>query len=121
MRRPDVVKAAWGAKRTCHGCGARFYDLNKDKIVCPKCGHTHDADDFLKARRARSSAVPATETGKKAPAAPKIKAPPTAPLGDDDLPAVEGDDDEAIEDTDDLAEDDEIAVDIESDKDETER
>ena len=113
-----MVKAAWGTKRTCHGCGARFYDLNKDKIVCPKCGHAHDADDFVKARRTRGAgAVPAAEVIKKAPP----KKPPAVPLGDDELPAVEGEEDEAIEDTDDLAEDDEIAVDIESDKDETER
>lgn len=117
-----MVKAAWGTKRTCHGCSARFYDLNKDKIVCPKCGHAHDADDFLKARRARGAgAVPTAETGKKAPAAPKTKAPAGVPISDDELPAVEGEEDEALEDTDDLGEDDEIAVDIESDKDDTER
>ncbi len=31
-------KAARGTKRTCQGCGARFYDLNRDPIVCPVCG-----------------------------------------------------------------------------------
>jgi len=34
-----VVKLELGTKRLCSGCGARFYDLNKDPIVCPKC-HT---------------------------------------------------------------------------------
>ena len=34
-----MVKLELGTKRLCSGCGARFYDLNKDPIVCPKC-HT---------------------------------------------------------------------------------
>ena len=113
-----MVKAAWGAKRTCQGCSARFYDLNKDPIICPKCGHAHDADDFVKARRTR--ALPAVEA-KKAPP-PKGKSTiEGVPIADDELPAVDGDEEEAIEDTDDLAENEELDVDIESDKDETER
>ena len=27
----------WGKKRECPECGARFYDLKRDPIVCPKC------------------------------------------------------------------------------------
>ena len=34
-----MVKPELGTKRHCSGCGARFYDLNKNPIVCPKC-HT---------------------------------------------------------------------------------
>ena len=33
-----MVKASWGTKRTCQNCAARFYDLNKSPIKCPKCG-----------------------------------------------------------------------------------
>ncbi|MDX2221975.1 MAG: FYDLN acid domain-containing protein, partial [Rhodospirillaceae bacterium] len=25
-------------KLTCESCGARFYDLNKQPGICPKCG-----------------------------------------------------------------------------------
>jgi uncharacterized protein (TIGR02300 family) len=32
-----VAKPELGTKRLCAGCGAKFYDLNKDPIVCPKC------------------------------------------------------------------------------------
>jgi uncharacterized protein (TIGR02300 family) len=32
-----VAKAELGTKRLCANCGAKFYDLNKDPIVCPKC------------------------------------------------------------------------------------
>jgi uncharacterized protein (TIGR02300 family) len=33
-----VAKPELGTKRLCTGCGAKFYDLNKDPITCPKCG-----------------------------------------------------------------------------------
>jgi uncharacterized protein (TIGR02300 family) len=32
-----VAKAELGTKRLCGSCGAKFYDLSKDPIVCPKC------------------------------------------------------------------------------------
>jgi uncharacterized protein (TIGR02300 family) len=34
-----VAKPELGTKRLCGNCAAKFYDLNKDPIVCPKC-HT---------------------------------------------------------------------------------
>ena len=33
MARPEL-----GTKRVCEDCGAKFYDLNRDPITCPKCG-----------------------------------------------------------------------------------
>ena len=33
-----MAKTELGAKRQCQNCGAKFFDLNKDPIVCPKCG-----------------------------------------------------------------------------------
>jgi uncharacterized protein (TIGR02300 family) len=32
-----VAKLELGTKRLCASCGAKFYDLNKDPIHCPKC------------------------------------------------------------------------------------
>lgn len=32
-----MAKPELGTKRLCTSCGAKFYDLNKDPIVCPKC------------------------------------------------------------------------------------
>jgi uncharacterized protein (TIGR02300 family) len=32
-----VAKPDLGTKRLCAGCGAKFYDLNRTPIVCPKC------------------------------------------------------------------------------------
>jgi len=33
-----VANPELGTKRLCASCGAKFYDLNKDPIHCPKCG-----------------------------------------------------------------------------------
>ena len=33
-----MAKPELGAKHQCQNCGAKFFDLNKDPIVCPKCG-----------------------------------------------------------------------------------
>jgi uncharacterized protein (TIGR02300 family) len=33
LAKPDL-----GSKHQCQNCGAKFFDLNKDPIVCPKCG-----------------------------------------------------------------------------------
>ncbi len=48
-----MVKAEWGTKRTCPNCGARYYDLRHDPIVCPKCGAAFDPEALLKTRRVR--------------------------------------------------------------------
>jgi uncharacterized protein (TIGR02300 family) len=32
-----VAKPELGTKRLCSNCAAKFYDLSKDPIVCPKC------------------------------------------------------------------------------------
>lgn len=114
-----MVKAAWGTKRTCQSCGARFYDLNSSPISCPKCHHAHDPEDFVKTRRSRAAATAAAAAAAKAAAA-KSKAKEVVEgvaLDGGELPEVEGDeavDDAALEDTDDLAEEDaSLEVDIE--------
>ena len=33
-----MAKPELGTKRFCASCGAKFYDLNKTPITCPKCG-----------------------------------------------------------------------------------
>ena len=33
-----MAKADLGAKRTCPNCGAKYYDLNRSPIICPRCG-----------------------------------------------------------------------------------
>lgn len=31
------IKAERGTKRVCQSCGSKFYDLNRDPIICPMC------------------------------------------------------------------------------------
>lgn len=33
-----MAKPELGAKRQCQSCATKFYDFNRDPIVCPKCG-----------------------------------------------------------------------------------
>lgn len=33
-----MANSKLGAKHDCHECGAKFYDLGKSPVVCPKCG-----------------------------------------------------------------------------------
>ena len=47
-----MAKTELGAKRQCQNCGAKFFDLNKDPIVCPKC-----ATIFQGAARVERAAV----------------------------------------------------------------
>ena len=42
-----MVKPELGTKRTCPSCGARFYDLLKNPIVCPKCAVSFIAATLL--------------------------------------------------------------------------
>jgi uncharacterized protein (TIGR02300 family) len=37
-----VAKPELGTKRVCQSCGAKFYDLSKDPITCPKCGAVYE-------------------------------------------------------------------------------
>ena len=48
-----MAKPELGAKRQCQACAAKFFDLNRDPIVCPKCGTVFQS---LIARAERASA-----------------------------------------------------------------
>lgn len=37
-----MVKVEWGTKRACQNCAARFYDLRRSPIVCPKCDTVYE-------------------------------------------------------------------------------
>lgn len=60
-----MVKADLGTKRVCPSCGARFYDLSKRPIECPKCSFAFEPEALYKQRRrqpeAAESQVPANQ------------------------------------------------------------
>ncbi len=45
-----------GLKRICMSCGARFYDLGKNPIICPACGTEFTGEIKVKSRRGRAAA-----------------------------------------------------------------
>jgi uncharacterized protein (TIGR02300 family) len=46
-----VAKPEWGVKRVCQSCAAKFYDLGRSPITCPKCAAPFDPEALLKSRR----------------------------------------------------------------------
>ena len=52
MAKPDM-----GTKRQCQVCSTKFFDMNKSKIVCPKCGAAFQA----------SAPPPSTRASRAAP------------------------------------------------------
>ena len=66
-----MAKPELGTKRLCAGCGAKFYDLNKDPITCPKCGTVFEIVVPVTRRRpdAAAAAAAAARSGAAAAAA----------------------------------------------------
>lgn len=52
-----MAKPELGTKRLCASCGAKFYDLSKDPIVCPKCGTIYEVAAPVAPRGGRSEAA----------------------------------------------------------------
>ena len=44
----------WGIKRVCPSCSIKYYDFNKNPIICPKCEFEFDPDLLLKSRKGRT-------------------------------------------------------------------
>lgn len=98
-----MVKPEWGVKRLCNSCGAKFYDLRRDPIICPKCDATVDPAAINRSQRAKAPVV------KEAP--PK----PVAKVVDDDDDLIVADDAsldvvENVENVDDVDDDDNAAI-----------
>ncbi len=47
-----VARPELGTKRLCAACGAKYYDLNRDPIICPKCGDMFDLGMTAKTAKA---------------------------------------------------------------------
>jgi len=107
-----VVKSAWGIKRTCQSCDAKFYDLQRSPIVCPKCGAIFDPEASLKTRRSR----PAEKVVALKPEPVKKGKPAPEVVADDDAEVIEEaegeEEEEMIEDASELGEDDEDMAEV---------
>jgi uncharacterized protein (TIGR02300 family) len=69
-----VAKPELGTKRLCGNCGAKFYDLSKDPIVCPKCHTVME----LSALPARGRPEPVSAARAAAAAEDEVVVPETA-------------------------------------------
>jgi uncharacterized protein (TIGR02300 family) len=58
VRGITMVSAELGTKRTCPNCAARFYDLIRDPIMCPKCGTSFVAAAILPSKADYPNAAP---------------------------------------------------------------
>jgi uncharacterized protein (TIGR02300 family) len=61
-----VAKPELGTKRLCAHCSAKFYDLNKNPIVCPKCSTVYEVAPVV--TRGRPEPVAAAVVPRTAPA-----------------------------------------------------
>ena len=95
-----MAKPELGLKRHCASCGAKFYDLNKDPIVCPKCDTVFQAAQLTRvpspaAARARD---PEEETEVE-PAGPEIVSLDEVEASENEKDVVVADDDVDIAET----------------------
>ena len=58
-----AAKADLGTKRVCPTCAARFYDLQKRPIECPKCHATFEPEALFRTRRPRQPEAEAVTAG----------------------------------------------------------
>jgi uncharacterized protein (TIGR02300 family) len=84
-----VAKPELGSKRQCQSCGAKFFDLNRDPIVCPKCGTTFQP---AAASRAAARPAPVDEEAEVDPVGPEIVSLEEADASDEKGAAVVTDD-----------------------------
>ena len=67
-----MAKPELGTKRLCTNCSAKFYDLNKDPIVCPKCHTVMElATVAARARPETAAAADATAAAEEEVVAPE--------------------------------------------------
>ena len=100
-----MAKPELGTKRVCVSCGAKFYDLQKNPAICPKCS-TEQPAEVPRPKRGGGNVTEEKRPKKPAPA-----------TDDPDVEVEAAEDEEAedvLEDTNDLEDDaDTIGTDIE--------
>jgi uncharacterized protein (TIGR02300 family) len=98
---PMSSKAARGTKRLCEGCGAKFYDLNNDPIICPMCEEEFKIAKPVDDKEAKAREAEELAAAEKAAAATKEEASVDDSEIDPDVAAVDDEDLADLDDTDD--------------------
>ncbi len=108
-----MSKPEWGVKRICPSCNARFYDMRRQPISCPKCATLFDPDAFIKKRRGRP---PSSPEAKPLPLPSELDETLDLELAEELVPLEDSDD--VLEDTSDFGEDEDVVgIETPSDKD----
>ena len=120
-----MAKPEWGTKCTCQECGAKFYDLRRPEVACPKCGAEYQTvspkpkrsqPQPKKPRDQKPSAAPAGATGDAPASKIAAKGGDAGDAGNIDADVeeadIEEDDEDVIEDTSDLGDDDDDVAEV---------
>ena len=106
-----MPKEEWGVKRVCPSCSTRFYDLQRDPMVCPSCGHSTTLES-LTAGKGRTLVADKSDAKSAPQAEADIENDDVLDDGDaeveldDDLLDDDDDDDVSLDDIADVASDD---------------
>jgi uncharacterized protein (TIGR02300 family) len=75
-----MSKPAWGTKRVCPSCGARFYDLSRTPITCPVCQAIYQVMPPPSRRGERGQPVEVRKVAEPEVEAPALETPDTIGL-----------------------------------------
>lgn len=112
-----MAKPEWGVKRSCHSCGARFYDMLRTPVICPKCQSAVELEVPFKVRRASSAEAKAPKPALVAVTAEdaeveEFEAPEEEDGDLDEMDGGDADESGLIEDASDLGEDDDDMAEV---------
>ena len=108
-----MVKAEWGAKRTCPKCATRFYDLGNDEpVTCIECGTQWVPEPVLKSKQPLPFEAPTAAVAAETAA-------PDSDLGAEDLVPDEDEEPSADDEVDIGTGDDDLGVETADDDDES--
>jgi uncharacterized protein (TIGR02300 family) len=101
-------KSHLGQKFTCDSCGARFYDLNKSPVTCPKCGAVKEQPKIIKNKKVEPTDVKEKNNipDKKSEKMDSIAEIEDVDIIDSDVDSEEGD--TILGDTNDISDDDDL-------------
>ena len=102
-----MSKPAWGTKRVCPSCGARFYDLSRTPITCPVCQAIYQVMPPPSRRGERGQPVEVRKVAEPEVEAPALETPDTIGLEEVEEAGAETateEDDEIVDLGDDAAE-----------------
>jgi len=93
-----------GHKRTCPFCSVKYYDFYQDELECPECGKNIEAVNITKPKRGRKAGVTVAS------------APKTAGENDDLKDLIDETDESSLPEDDEDNLDEDISIDIPTDK-----